>query len=345
MLRRRLEHAFAPVRRSAIDRPAAAERHEQRRGVRQPGGFRLYAGDGRVEVHLLRVEHRHLVDLPQGQLLLNDIEAGLGGVFRLDRRLHRTCIGLQAAQRVGHILQRRDHRLAIQRIGLVQRRLRRLLLVVERHAVKHGLRRARSNGVERRARREHLREGRGTDARIGRQRDVGEPRGDGDADQRTRRMHGGLRRPHIRTLPHHGARQADRKIRRQADVPVSYTHLDVYKRQVQGVAVRRLRGGRRQLLVIAGVVDADLGQEQAALGQRIEMRHPDRRLRRLQRGIAFDGQANQFVERPRPERRPPARGDIGAGDEMLRRDLRRGRTGPRRCQRLRRIAIDIRCRR
>ncbi len=47
---RRLEHAFAPVRCSAIGRPAATQRHEQRRGVRQAGGFGLHAADRGVEI-------------------------------------------------------------------------------------------------------------------------------------------------------------------------------------------------------------------------------------------------------------------------------------------------------
>ncbi len=216
---RLVEHALAPILCRAIGRPVAAERHEQSGDIRQAGRFRLDACNQGVEIDLLRIQQGDLIDQPLAELFLEKVETVLGGGFGLDGGLHRARIALQVAQGIGDILQGGNDGLPVERVRLIQRGLRGLLLVIQREAVEQGLRRAAGDRVEQRSRREQLGGLERDRARIGTDGEARQARGDRDADQRACRMHEGLGRPDIRTLPHQCARQAHRQVRRQREMP------------------------------------------------------------------------------------------------------------------------------
>jgi hypothetical protein len=115
--------AFPPNRRCAADRPAAAERHEQRGGIGETIGFGLHADYRGGQVGLLRIENRELIDLPGAELLLDDIEAGLCSIFGMNSGLDRAGIGLQGAQGIRHILERGNDGGSVLGFGLFERGL------------------------------------------------------------------------------------------------------------------------------------------------------------------------------------------------------------------------------
>src|SRR5262245_8557496 len=118
-LARGLAHgAVAPVGGRAAGGPAAAKRNEQRRGVGQPVGVGLHASHHGGHVGRLRIEQRELIDLALIELLADDVETGLCGLFRMYGRFHRARIRLQGAQRVGDVLECRNDGRAILRVGL-----------------------------------------------------------------------------------------------------------------------------------------------------------------------------------------------------------------------------------
>ena len=101
------------------------------------------------------------------------------------------------------------------RLGLSEARFRRLLFVEQREAFEDRLRDVARQRVPCRDRVEQLRETIGGGAVIAAQGDIGQPRGDGDADQRAGRMHIGFRGAHVGPLPHEFRGQAERQIGRQ----------------------------------------------------------------------------------------------------------------------------------
>ena len=116
------------------------------------------------------------------------LRGSLGGA----RRLHGSGVGLQRAQRVRDVLKGLHHRVAILRLGLIEGRLRGLLLVVEGHPVEGRLRDIASERIAEGSGLEELREGEGARRAIGGERHIRQARRDGDADQRARRMKIGL---------------------------------------------------------------------------------------------------------------------------------------------------------
>ena len=125
----------------------------------------------------------------------------LGHLLGIDGGLDRLAVRLQRAQRVRDVLERGDDRLPILGLGLRETRFRRLLFVEQREAVEHRLRDAARQGVKPRSGREKLRVTIGRVAVIGAQGDIGQTRGESDADLRARRMHIGFRRAHVGPLP------------------------------------------------------------------------------------------------------------------------------------------------
>ena len=127
-----------------------------------------------------------MIDLAKARLATHEIEAVICRLLRLGGDFDRVSIGLQRAQSVGNILKRVDHRGAILRFGQRETSFRRLLLVQQRHAVKNRLRGVRGEKVEACARSEELGKLQRAAPAAGRQRNIREPRGDGDPNQGVR---------------------------------------------------------------------------------------------------------------------------------------------------------------
>src|SRR5579863_1230745 len=73
--RGRLAHrTLTPVRNFAVRGPVAAKRHEQSRRIGHAVGLGLHTNHRRVQIGLLRIEDRKLIDLSLTKLLLDDVE-------------------------------------------------------------------------------------------------------------------------------------------------------------------------------------------------------------------------------------------------------------------------------
>ena len=145
--------------------PAAAERLEQGRGIRIAIGLGLYQADARLLPRALRVQQREVIDRAELILPPREIEAGGRGALRGGLRDHRIGIGLQRPQRISDVLARLDHRAAILRRGLLERRDGGALLVQQRAGVEQRLRDTAGDAPHAGARREHIGEAAGGGAK------------------------------------------------------------------------------------------------------------------------------------------------------------------------------------
>ena len=129
----------------------------------------------RGQIGLLRIEHGELVDLARARVASGRYR---GWPLRHLRRARAACIALASAcrarKRIRDVLERGDHGRAILRLGLFERRLGRLLLVIEREAVEDRRGRARGQRVKSGAGRKALRKVVGGRAAVGRQHDIGQ---------------------------------------------------------------------------------------------------------------------------------------------------------------------------
>src|SRR5258706_16472337 len=99
--------------------PSAAERLEERRGVRVARRLRLNQTDLRLLVLPLRVEKREIARRAELELLGRHVEAFARGSLGIGLRLERDRVELQGEQHVGDVLERAEHGLLILREGLV----------------------------------------------------------------------------------------------------------------------------------------------------------------------------------------------------------------------------------
>src|SRR5260221_12931935 len=99
--------------------PAAAQRLEERRGVRVARRLRLNEPDLRLLVLPLGVEKREIARRAELQLLDRHLEALARGGLGIRLRLERDRVELQGRQHVGDVLERAEDGLLILRKGLV----------------------------------------------------------------------------------------------------------------------------------------------------------------------------------------------------------------------------------
>src|SRR6185503_11184600 len=109
--------------------PAAAQSLEESSGVGEAVGFRLDLGEARLLVRLVGVENREIGCIAVLVLEAGEVEAGLGRVGRGGAGLKRFGVMLERGERVGDILECRQHRASILLGTLLVSVARRPLLV------------------------------------------------------------------------------------------------------------------------------------------------------------------------------------------------------------------------
>src|SRR6267378_145271 len=197
--------------------PAAAQRLEERRGVRVARSLRLNETDPCLFVLALRIEERELARRAELELLDRHVEAFARGGLGLGLRLERDRVELQGKQHVGDVLERAEHGLLILREGLVVGGFGAALPRLELPRVKNRLKEARADVPDLRARIEEVSGG-------GRGRTVASAQGQlrkherlRDADARVGLMQNGFCRADVRPLAHEVRGQADGKVLRQLE--------------------------------------------------------------------------------------------------------------------------------
>src|SRR5437867_5740401 len=192
--------------------PAAAERLEQRRGVRVARRLRLNQPDLRLLVLSLRIEEREIARRAELQLLDRHVEAFARGGLGVRLRLERDRVELQGKQHVGDVLERAEDGLLILREGLVVGGLRTALSRLELPRVKNRLKQAGADVPDLCACAEQLgAPGRGP-AEASTQGQLRKHERLSDADACIRLMQNGFRRADVRALAHEVRGQADREI-------------------------------------------------------------------------------------------------------------------------------------
>src|SRR5258706_14871729 len=99
--------------------PAAPQRLEERRGVREAGSLRLNKTDPCLFVLALGVEERELARRAELELLDRHVQAFARRRLGIRLRLERDRVELQSKQHVRDVLERAEHGLLILREGLV----------------------------------------------------------------------------------------------------------------------------------------------------------------------------------------------------------------------------------
>src|SRR3989475_7605534 len=198
--------------------PAAAERLEQRRGVRVARRLRLNQPDLRLLVLSLRIEEREIARRAELQLLGRHVEAFARGGLGVRLRLERDRVELQGKQHVGDVLERAEDGLLILREGLVVGGFCAALSRLELSCVKNRLKQARAEVPDLRA---WIAEqlgapGRGP-AEASAQGQLRKHERLRDADACIRLMQYGFRRSDVRPLAHEVRGQADREVLRQPE--------------------------------------------------------------------------------------------------------------------------------
>src|SRR6266853_3073838 len=122
--------------------PAAAQRLEERRGVRVARRLRLNETDLRLFVLALRVVEREIVCRAELELLGRHFEAFARSNLGIRLSLERDCVELQGKQHVGDVLERAEDGLLILREGLVVGGLRAALPRLELARVENRLKQA-----------------------------------------------------------------------------------------------------------------------------------------------------------------------------------------------------------
>src|SRR5439155_11286665 len=197
--------------------PAAAQRLEERRGVRVARRLRLNQPDLRLLVLPLRIEEREIARRAELELLDRHVEAFARGGLGIRLRLERDRVERQGKQHVGDVLERAEDGLLILRKGLVVGGNGAALPRLELPCMKNRLKEARADIPDLRAWIEDA-------AGSGRCGTVASAQGQlrkherlRDADARVRLMQYGFRRADVRPLAHEVRGQADREILRQLE--------------------------------------------------------------------------------------------------------------------------------
>src|SRR6267378_8587891 len=198
--------------------PAAAQRLEERRGVRVARSLRLNETDPCLFVLALRIEERELARRAELELLDRHVEAFARRCLGVRLRLERDRVELQGKQHVGDVLERAEHGLLILREGLIVSGLCAALSRLELPCVENRLEQGGSDVPDLRARvaEQIVASGRGR-AEASAQSQLREHERLRDADARVRLMQNGFGRADIRPLAHEVRGQADRKVLRQLE--------------------------------------------------------------------------------------------------------------------------------
>src|SRR5712671_3566641 len=197
--------------------PAAAQRLEERRGVRVARSLRLNKTDLGLLVLPLRVEERELARRAELELLGRHVEAFARRGLGLGLRLERDRVELQGEQHVGDVLERAEDGLLILREGLVVGGLCAALPRLELSGVKNRLKQAGADIPDLRARIENAAFGGCRGAVASAQSQLRKHERLRDADARVGLMRNGFRRADVGPLAHEIRGQADRKVLRQLE--------------------------------------------------------------------------------------------------------------------------------
>src|SRR5712691_4816470 len=197
--------------------PAAAQRLEERRGVRVARRLRLNKTDPCLFVLALRVEERELARRAELELLDRHVEAFARRRLGIRLRLERDRVELQGKQHVGDVLERAEHGLLVLREGLVVSGLRAAFSRLELPGVENRLEHVGADVPDHLARIEQVggsRRGHTVAAAEGQLREHERLR---DTDACIGLMEDRFRRPDVRTLAQEIRRQAQGKILRQLE--------------------------------------------------------------------------------------------------------------------------------
>src|SRR6266480_1446460 len=209
-------HRLSRARGLAVP-PTAAQRLEERCGVRVARRLRLNQPDLRLLVLPLRIEEREIARRAELQLLDRHVEAFARGGLGIRLRLERDRVELEGKQHVGDVLERAEDGLLVLREGLVVRCLRAALPRLELPCVKNRLKEARADVPDLRAWIEDAAGGGRCGTVASAQGQLRKHERLRDADARIRLMQYGFRRADVRPLAHEVRGQADREILRQLE--------------------------------------------------------------------------------------------------------------------------------
>src|SRR5712691_9306912 len=197
--------------------PAAAQRLEERRGVRIARRLRLNEPDLCLFVLALRVEKREIARRAELELLGRHVEAFARGSLGIGLRFERNRVELQSKQHVGDVLERAEHGLLILREGLVVGGLCAAFSRLELPRVENRLKQAGTDVPELRARIEETTRARGRKAVASAQGQLRKHERLGDADPGVRLVEYGFGGADVRPLAHEVRGQADGKRLRQLE--------------------------------------------------------------------------------------------------------------------------------
>src|SRR5712692_7095220 len=197
--------------------PAAAERLEERRGVRVSRRLRLNETDLCLLVLALRIEEREIARRAELELLGRHVEAFARRSLGIRLRLERRRVELQSKQHVGDVLKRAEHGLLILREGLVVGGLCAALSRLELPRVENRLKQAGADVPDLRARIEETTRARGRKAVASAQGQLRKHERLGDADSGVRLVEYGFGGADVRPLAHEVCGQADGKRLRQLE--------------------------------------------------------------------------------------------------------------------------------
>src|SRR5712691_7344258 len=197
--------------------PAAAQRLEERRGVRVARRLRLNETDPCLFVLALRIEEREMARRAELELLDRHVEAFARRRLGIRLRLERDRVELQGKQHVGDVLERAEHGLLILREGLVVSGLCATLSRLELPGVENRLEHVGADVPDHFARIEQVGGGRRGHAVAAAEGQLREHERLRDTDACIGLMEDRFRRPDVRTLAQEIRRQAQGKVLRQLE--------------------------------------------------------------------------------------------------------------------------------
>src|SRR5258708_17098871 len=197
--------------------PSAAQRLEERRGVRVAHRLRLDQTDLGLFVLALGIEEREMARRAELELLDRHVEAFARRSLGIRLRLERDRVELQSKQHVGDVLERAEHGLLVLREGLVVSSFCAAFSRLELPGVEDRLEQAGADVPDHVARIEQLGGGRRGHAVAAAQGQLREHERLRDADARVGLMKDRFCRPDVRPLAQEIRRQAQRKVLRQLE--------------------------------------------------------------------------------------------------------------------------------
>src|SRR5882724_5388069 len=197
--------------------PAAAQRLEERRGVRVARSLRLNKTDPCLLVLPLRVEERELARRAELELLGRHVEAFARSGLGIRLRLERDRVELQSKQHVGDVLERAEHGLLVLCEGLVVSSFCAAFSRLELPGVENRLEQAGADVPDHVARIKQVGGGRRGHAVAAAQRQLREHERLRDTDARIGLMKDRFCRPDVRPLAHEIRGQTQWQVLRQLE--------------------------------------------------------------------------------------------------------------------------------